>query len=164
MCRQEIAEKMHGKKWPEDFIKNKIKVTKNRGFSFTALGEVAVKAIKGKKWKLFEGPTTSASFLMMVKGRTDCYFNDGLSIRSEAKKMKDSGVYDPGGKHQAFKQTTFIKDGKKQNFLKKETGHIGWSKKYKAEYKDDLISKVDAVIKKMKESGEIQKIIEKFTN
>ncbi|MDC0253598.1 hypothetical protein OAK75_01780, partial [Bacteriovoracales bacterium] len=62
-----------------------------------------------------------------------------------------------------FKQTTFIKEGKEQNFLKKETGHIGWSKTFKADYKDDLTTKFDAVIKKMREGGEIKKIIDKFT-
>ena len=163
MCRQSVARKMHGKKWPEDFIKNKIKITRNRGFSYAALGPVAVKAIESKKWKLYEGGSTKASFMMMAKGRADCYFNDGLSIRSEAKNLQNNGVYQPGGKHHAFKQTTFIKDGKEQNFLKKETGHIGWSKAFKADYKDDLTSKFDAVIKKMKESGEIKKIIDQFT-
>lgn len=163
MCRKEIADKMRGKKWPEDFISNKIKVARNRGFSYTALGKPAIDAIESKKWKLVEGSSTKASFMMMAKGRADCYFNDGLSIRSEAKKLKDSGVYQPGGKHQEFEQTTFVKEGKEQNFLKKETGHIGWSKSYKADYKDDLVMKVDAVIKKMRESGEIQKIIESFT-
>ena len=111
-----------------------------------------------------EGSSTKASFLMMVKGRADCYYNDGLSIRSEAKKLRNAGVYQPGGKHQAFKQTTFVKDGNEQNFLKKETGHIGWSKAYKADHKDDLTAKFDAVIKKMRESVEIKKIIESFTN
>jgi len=163
MCRKEIADKMRGKKWPEDFISNKIKGARNRGFSYAALGKPAIEAIEGKKWKLVEGSSTKASFMMMAKGRADCYFNDGLSIRSEAKKLKNSGVYQPGGKHQAFEQTTFVKDGKEQNFLKKETGHIGWSKAFKAEYKDDLVSKVDAVIKKMKEKGEIKKLIDEFT-
>ncbi len=66
MCRKEIAEKMHGKKWPEDFVKEKIKIARNRGFSYTSLGTEAVKLIKLKKLKLTEGSSTRASFMMMV--------------------------------------------------------------------------------------------------
>ena len=44
MCRTEIAEKMRGKKWHEDFIASKIKVGRNRGFSYASLGDTAVKA------------------------------------------------------------------------------------------------------------------------
>jgi polar amino acid transport system substrate-binding protein len=162
MCQKSVAEKMNEKIWPQDFVAEGISISRNRGFSTASFGKEANRLIKEKKLIIIDGGSTKAAFLMMVKKRTHCYFNDGLSIQSEAKNLLINGVYRPGEGHSEFSQIVLIKEGKKQNFLSAETGHIGWSKKFKAKYKMDIISNFDAVIKKMKKSGEIKSIVRKF--
>ena len=117
-------------------------------------GEEFVELVKNKGIILREGKSNKAVIMMMVKGKVDCYFNDRISTLSEAKKLKETGIYKPGNGHEEFME--MVK-------LKLENGYIGWSKDSKEGYKADLVKKVDGVLKGVKESGKIQAIVDKFT-
>ena len=95
---------------------------------------------------------TPNNLLKLIAGRVDCYMNDALSIQWELKQLAKEGRYDGNSLLQGAT-------------ISAEQGFLGFAVNsnrfpYKEEFKQQYLN----ILKKMKESGEIQKIIEEFVN
>jgi len=125
-------------KWPEDFYGHTIGL--NRGFSPYALGGVAFgDAFQAKKIKTEEANTTEQNFKKLERERFPFYIND---------KFLDISPYPS------------IKKGMTVNI---NFGHLGFTKQndnYK--FITDFKNTFDQIIKDMKESNEIKKILDKY--
>lgn len=125
-------------KYPEDFFG--LSVCLNRGFSTLTVGGVKFdKAVKEKKITLVEGNDNKACLNRVSKGLVDFYINDQLIDISSFTNIKKGLIA-------------------KENF-----GHVGFTLKTKKyPYMDDLTLKLNKVIKDMKKSGEIDKILRNY--
>lgn len=133
------SENLKGKtKWPEDFYGSKIGM--NMGFNpFSMGGDAFGEACKAKKIKIEEANNNEQNFKKLERNRIDFYIND---------KMIDISPY-PSIKRGIVAKTNY--------------GYLGFTKKNENyNYKTDFIKKFNQNIKKMKKSGEIQKIIDKY--
>ena len=134
-------EKLNGKAiWPEDFYGYKIGL--NRGFGLYAVGgDKFGDACKAGKIKIQEANNNDQNLKKIKYGRIDFYINDRLIDIS---------------------QYPSIKRGVVANI---NYGYLGFTKKNEIfSFKSDFIEKFNRSIKKMKESGEIKKIIETYLN
>lgn len=133
-------EKLEGKiKWPEDFFGSTVAM--NSGYNPVSMGTQAFKdAIDAGKIKLDDqGQKNENNLKKLEKGRVDFYITDQMIDIS------------------AFKS---IVRGIEAN---KNHGYLGFTKKQdKFSFIPDLKSKFDAVIKEMKASGEIDKIVNSY--
>jgi len=133
-------ETLKGKnKWPEDFYGSKIGL--NSGFSPLSMGgKVLDGAIKAGKIILDdEGKSNEICLKKLAAGRIDFYLNDRLIDISATPKVKRSEIV-----------------------VSENNGFLGFTKKAeKFPYIDDFKSKFDAIIKEMKQSGEIEAIVNK---
>jgi len=122
--------------FPEDFFG--LTVCLNKGFTLMTGGVKMKQAIENNDMKLVYGKNNKACLGRVFRGVADLYVNDQLIDISEFSDIK-----------RGLKAT--------ENF-----GHIGFTlKKEKYDYIDDFEKKFNAVIKKMKQSGEIDKILKK---
>ena len=149
-CREEILTKPRPD-WPEDYYG--LRVGNNAGFQIRS--EKFWKAVKEGKLKLDEAKGTDKNILKLATKKIDCYANDRLSILWEIKKLKESGKYDEGGKHSRIVESVIVST---------EKGYIGFTNKDKGKFgfKDDFLAKINKIIKNMKASGEIDKIIKNY--
>lgn len=124
-------------KFPEDFYGKKVCL--NKGFSPATMGgETFDKAVKSGKIKLIEGNNNKACLGQVNRGIADFYLNDQL--------------VDP-----IFPA---VKKGIK---IKENQGYVGFTlKNDNYAFSADFQGKFNAVIKSMKENGEIDKILKKY--
>ncbi len=124
--------------YPEDFYGTTVCL--NRGFNqYVMGGDKFSKAIKNKKIKLIEANNNNDCLTRVKRGMADFYINDQLIDISKF---------------------TSIKKGMK---AKANFGHIGFTlKDNKYPFMKDLQQKFNSEIKKMKQSGEIDKIVQKY--
>jgi len=135
-AREEILKDK--KSFPEDFYG--MTVCLNRSFTpFVMGGDELVKAIESKKITLIEANKNKDCLARIKRKMADFYINDQLIDISEFD-MVQRGIK-----------------------VKSNLGHIGFTLKTKNyPYMDDLQTKVNQVIKQMKKSGEIEKIIQNY--
>jgi polar amino acid transport system substrate-binding protein len=152
ICRKETLEQIQADKWPEGYYG--LKIGNNAGFELG--GERFLSAVKDGKIILEEARGNRINILKLGLGRIDCYINDRLSILWELKEMKKIGLYDEGGKHSKLSEAAVIS---------LENGYLGFSNTNNSEFyfKDDFVNKFNTIIVEMKESGEIEGILDKFT-
>lgn len=131
-CRKEVMSSPRGN-WPDDYKDLEIGV--NAGFSVP----------NAEVLKIQESANNEANIKKLQAGRIDCYVNDDASIKYSMKQMNI-----PAG---AIVKGTQIS---------LENGYLGFSKNNNAGYKADFLQKFNAVIKEMKSSGEIDKIMSSF--
>jgi polar amino acid transport system substrate-binding protein len=135
-AREEILKNI--KSFPKDFYG--MTVCLNRGFGQEVMGGVEfVKAIKSKKITLIEANKNKDCLNRIKRKIADFYINDQLIDISDFKMIK-KGIA-----------------------VKSNSGHIGFTLKTKKyPFINDLQIKIDKVIKEMKRSGEIDKMIKKY--
>jgi len=126
------------KNYPKDFYGTTLCL--NRGFNQSLLGgENLSKAIKNNKIKLIEGDNNQACLSRVIRGMADFYINDQLI---DTKKFP------------------VIKKGMK---VKENFGHVGFTLQDKNyPFMKDLQKEFNATIKKMKQNGQIAKILKKY--
>lgn len=139
LCHKDIFNKSRSK-WPEDFYG--LNIGQNNGFDF--IDDAHRNAVKSGKIKASYAKSATANIRKLDKKKIDCYINDRFVVLQEAKKQ---------GKMSSFKEGPT---------LKTEQGYLGFAKNGKFPFKNDFIAKFNTVIKQMKASGEIQKILDKY--
>ncbi|GAA3916175.1 ABC transporter substrate-binding protein [Litoribacillus peritrichatus] len=144
-CRNEVLTKPRPN-WPEDYYG--LDIGNNAGF--LAGGDAFWAAVKDKKISVQETKGTPRNLLKLIAGRVDCYMNDSLSIRWELKKLQSEGKYDGSSLS-------------KGAVISKEQGFLGFSKvSNDFPYKKDFKSKYLQILKELKASGEIDRIVDKY--
>lgn len=133
------------KNFPDDY--KGIVLGKNAGF---ALGEAVDAAVNAGILKVSEIKGMKGNLKKLVAGRIDCYANDRLSILSELKKMQKAGQYDGSSVVET-------------NTLSIEKGYLAINALASEEVKA-FLDRFNAVIRAMKDSGEIDTIIKKYTD
>jgi len=132
--------------WPDDYFG--LTIGNNAGFA--AGGEAFWAAVKAGKIKVQETKGTPANLKKLIGGRVDCYMNDGLSIQWELKQLQAKGAYDGSS---LSKGTT----------ISAEQGYLGFATDgSKFPYKDSFKQEYLKQLKTMKESGELQQIVDQY--
>ncbi len=132
--------------WPGDYMG--LTIGNNSGFS--AGGDEFKAAVKAGKIKLSETKGTPKNLLKLIAGRVDCYMNDALSIQWELKKLQKEGKYNG---------STIVEGAT----ISSEQGFLGFATKGdKFPFKDDFKSQYHKILSEMKESGEVDKIIQEY--
>jgi polar amino acid transport system substrate-binding protein len=112
-------------------------------------------AVKEGKISLYEGNKNSDILALMAKRRLDCYVNERLSILWALKRMRMSGDYDDIGIQRNLVEGPTIS---------REQTYLGYTDRDEGQFsfKADFVKKFDAAIDSMKQSGELQDIVEGF--
>ncbi len=147
--RDEILIKKERQEWPDDFLG--LRVGQNLGFRLG--GEKFWQAVENGEIFLEEARSTQVNLLKLGLGRIDCYINDRTAILMELNRLKKRGDYDEGGTHAKLVEGPVVNS---------EWGHLGITNRGNFPYKNDFIERFNAEIKKMQDSGEIQKIINSY--
>lgn len=145
LCREEILS-VPRNIWVDDYIGLNVGI--NLGFK-------SISEENAKKINIQEFGDNRTNILKLGLGRIDCYVNDKVAMLWTLKNLKDSGEYDEGGKHSKLIVGATIS---------KENGYLGYTNKNDMEFyfKEDFKTQLDQIINKMKESGEIAKIIDAY--
>ncbi|WP_237361903.1 substrate-binding periplasmic protein [Vibrio marisflavi] len=132
--------------WPLDYIG--LKIGGNSGFS--SGGDQFYDLVEKNQIELDEVKGTESNILKLISGRIDCYMNDAISIQWELNKLQLSGQYDG----ESIVQGAVISS---------EHGYLGIASDGREfSFKEDFKQQYLGVLKAMKKSGEIEKIISKF--
>ncbi|MGR6874811.1 substrate-binding periplasmic protein [Pseudomonas sp. HK3] len=125
-------------KWPEDFYGYKIGLT--RGYNpFSMGGDNFGKAVKSEKITIEEANSNHENLIKLEKGRIDFYITDQLID---------------------IKPYPLIKRGM---IVNTNHGYLGFTQKNEVfKYKADFIQQFNRIIIDLKQSGEIQKIVEHY--
>lgn len=132
--------------WPGDYMG--LTIGNNAGFS--AGGDEFWSAVKAGKIKVTETKGTPKNLLKLINGRIDCYMNDALSIQWELKKLQNEGKYNG----QSIAEGATISS--EQGFLGIVTNGAGFP------YKESFKTEYHAILNQMRESGELDRIVNDF--
>lgn len=144
-----IADKRQLNSWPVDF--HGMKIGRNPGYTISQ-NEEFLEAVRSGHITLEDAKDNRSNILKLAMGRVDAYVNDRLSILWEVSRLKKSGEYDEGGRHEEIVEGIT---------LSVEQGYLGFTNQDKGvfTYKDNFITTFNTIISDMKEKGEIKKII-----
>jgi len=135
MASTKVLEKREN--FPKDFYG--LTVCMNRGFTLLVGGDKFAKAVENKKIKRIDANSNKECLIRVQRGMADFYINDQLIDISSF---------------------PYIKKAMKIN---SNFGHIGFTLKEKRyPFMKDLQKNFNSVIKQMKKSGEIERIIQKY--
>jgi len=127
-----------------------LKIAKQKAWSLN-LPKALNQALQNKTVELIED-TNEANMHKLITKEIDCYINDSIAMQRSiilAKYQHKTNKY----------RLKKIKDIVKITELSRESTHIGFSKKSFAK-RDDLIKQINRAIKVMRDSGEIDLIIQ----
>lgn len=131
-CRKDVLSSPRPN-WPADYKDLEIGIIS--GYAVPNKEELSIQ----------EADDNEVNLKKVMAGRIDCFVNDDASVRYSMKQMNI-----PAGKVAKGTQ------------ISNENGYLGFSKANTAPYKDDFVKKFNAVIKEMKSSGEIDKIVSDY--
>lgn len=137
--------------WPQDYAG--LKIGNNAGFAtFT---ETPAQLQAQYQIIIENEPGTETGLLRLASGQIDCYVNDRLSVLWLLSRLRAQGKYNPNGAHANILEGATIVS---------EQGHIGYTNADKGAfaYKADFMAQTDKILTAMKESGEIEQIVEAF--
>lgn len=152
---ESTAKKRQLNSWPVDF--NGMKIGRNAGFTISQ-NEDFLEAVSSGRITLEDAKDNRSNILKLAMGRVDAYVNDRLSILWELSRLKKSGEYEEGGRHEKIVEGIT---------LSVEQGYLGFTNQDKGvfTFKEDFIKTLNKIILDMKEKGEIEKIIlDSYTN
>lgn len=137
--------------WPEDYYG--LTIGNNSGYKLG--GDKFWKAAKQGKIKIEEADGNRRNMLKLGTDRIDCYINDRLSIIWELNRLRKSGEYKGG----------YAKLGEGA-VISSEQGFLGFTDRDNGKFyfKDDFVKKFNALVNEMKNTGELEKIIDDFLN
>lgn len=134
------------KNWPKDF--HTLKVGVNSGYQVG--GKEFLDAVKNGQIVKEEAIDNKTNLKKLLSGRIDCYVNDKNAILYSIKLLKEEGV------------KISISDFYIAATASKENGYLGFSKTFKAPWKNKFISEFKKIIIEMKKNGEIDNIINSY--
>ncbi|MDP3815794.1 ABC transporter substrate-binding protein [Pseudomonas sp.] len=149
-CRQDIFKDNPRLRWPEDY--RGLRFGNNMGF--LPGGQPFWSAVQLGLIHVEEAPGNRANLLKLVHQRIDCYLNDRLSVLSELAGMRDDGLYEPS-KH------GLIAEGPSVSV---ENGHVGFSNRTaeRFPFKQDFADQLDSALIQLRQSGEIERIVQRY--
>lgn len=143
-CRDNVMDRPRPN-WPGDFYH--LRIGNNQGF--LTPGAAFFGAVNAGLIDLNEVKDTNTGLRMLILGRVDCFVNDRRTILHELNNLQGEGVYHP----------------REDPIVEAATGdghwaYLGYTNK-KPElypYKNEFVRQVDAIIKRMHDTGEIDRI------
>ncbi|MFC4157892.1 substrate-binding periplasmic protein [Chitinimonas lacunae] len=147
-CNDEVM-KTPRKQFPQDF--NGLVVGVNAGFTLT---DKLQEAAKAGKIKLEEAKGNDANLLKLAAKRIGCYANDAVSVRYSLRRLREA----PGAL--ADIKTLTLRDAVE---LAGENAYVGYSRTFKAPYKDDFIRRLDAALAGLAPE-EVNKLVARYIN
>ncbi|MFT5503998.1 MAG: polar amino acid transport system substrate-binding protein [Gammaproteobacteria bacterium] len=152
VCRAEIM-KSKRPNWPSDYLGLIIgNNTGYDGFGGTSFRQLVQK----KKISLKEVKTTRQNILMLIRGRTDCYMANRLSLAWEMKKLRDLGQIDDLAESAITESLVISSDAVYMGFTDRDDGLFHFKRDFHEKFNNELY--------KMTKSNEIQEIAEKYLN
>ncbi|MDE1460734.1 substrate-binding periplasmic protein [Spartinivicinus poritis] len=150
VCREEVFSNGPRADWPYDYIG--LTIGRNSGFETFSVD--FWRLVASDKIKVESAGGTRLNLLKVAKNRIPCYANDKLSIFWELKQMEKNGEYKPA-EHGRIVEGVVISA---------EWGHVGYTNQGggRFPFKDDFVMQLDIILKKMKSSGRINNIVERY--
>jgi polar amino acid transport system substrate-binding protein len=138
--------------WPQDYAG--LKIAHNQGFSTF---KETVDELAKYNITIVNAVGSETNLIKLANRQVDCYDNDRLSILWQLQRLKAKGAYKPGSTQAEIVEATVISS---------EKGYLGYTNTDKGAfaYKEDFKAQLDKILADMKESGEIQKIVDQFIN
>lgn len=136
-------------RFPDDFADVSIGI--NSGY---ALSSVLVEARKLHRVHIDEANGNEANVRKLAMNRIGCYINDSLSIRYTIKKMKKDKLHFP-------ELINFIPHEVAE--LSSEEAYVGFSRFSKLPFKADFIKQLNAALQELKQNGEVNLIVAKYS-
>ncbi|HJV00357.1 MAG TPA: transporter substrate-binding domain-containing protein [Burkholderiaceae bacterium] len=137
------------KHWPADYYG--LRIGYNAGF--LSGGKAFDEAARAGRLSALPARSSRLNLLKLLKGRIDCYLNDRLSIEWELGKLRHEKLIEAGALE--VRETAA---------LSAEQGHLGYTMRDDGRfpYKQDFIRQFNAIIRDMKQDGEIRHTVERF--
>ncbi|MCY1362002.1 lysine-arginine-ornithine-binding periplasmic protein [compost metagenome] len=151
-CRQSVLAKRPRQRWPEDFQGLRFGVNLGSLSAGTAFWQ----AKSNNMIKIEEAPGTRSNLLKMLRGRIDCFAFDRISTLNALAELKRSGDYDEA-------RDEPITEGP---ILNKDTAHVGYTNRDQDRFpfKEDFATQLDRALDAMRRSGEIERIVQRYTD
>jgi polar amino acid transport system substrate-binding protein len=148
-CNRPVTAQRALKNWPADYYG--LRIGLNAGF--LSGGAAFDEAARAGRLSALPARNSRLNLLKLLKGRIDCYLNDRLSIVWELAKLRHEKLIGTGALE--VEETAA---------LSAEQGHLGYTLRDDGRfpYKDDFIRRFNAIIRDMKQDGEIRNTIEQF--
>lgn len=137
-------------RWPDDYHG----LVFGNNFGFLPGGPAFWNAVQFGLIRVEEAPGSRANLLKLANRRVDCYLNDRLSVLIELASMQRDGVLKPAQRRAIVEGPT----------VSVESGFVGFTNQDngKFAFKNDFVKKLNAVLISLRQSGEIQRIVERY--
>jgi len=151
-CRQSVFSERPRQRWPEDFQGLRFGVN----FGSLSPGAAYWQAVERKLITVEEAPGTRSNLLKMMRGRIDCFAFDRISTLGVLADLRRSGHYDEARGER-------IAEGP---ILNQDTAHVGYTGRDQGRFpfKEDFASQLDAALETLRRSGEIERIVKRYTD
>jgi polar amino acid transport system substrate-binding protein len=151
-CHHQVFAKGPRKRWPDDY--QGLRFGNNPGY--LSADQPFWHAVRRGLILIEEAPGNRANLQKLLRQRIDCYFNERLAILAELALMRRDGLYDPN-------DATPLVEGPT---ISVEHGHVGYSNTDNARFpfKADFVRQLNAAIERLRKSGEIERIVHRYTH
>lgn len=151
-CRQSVFAERPRQRWPDDFQGLRFGIN----FGSLAPGAAYWQAVERKQILVEEAPGTRSNLQKMMRGRIDCFAFDRISTLGVLAELRRSGRYDE-------KRDERITEGP---VLNRDTAHVGYTGRDEGRfpYKEDFAAQLDMALEALRDSGEIEKIVRRYTD
>lgn len=148
-CNSAVTAQRPLKNWPADYTG--LRIGLNAGF--LSGGKLFDQAVRDGRLRAVPARSNRHNLLKLLKGRIDCYMNDRLSIVWELGKLRHEKLVEADALEVA--ETAAISA---------EHGYLGVTNRDggRFPYKQDFIHKFNAVLREMKQDGEIRSVLDQF--
>lgn len=150
-CHREVFAGGPRTRWPDDY--HGLRFGNNPGF--LSADQPFWQAVRLGLIQVEEAPGNRANLQKLLRRRIDCYFNDRISILAELAQMQRDGLYDAEGSAPIVEGPT----------ISVESGHVGFSSSDggRFPFKEDFVRQLDAALIELRQSGEIERIVRRYT-
>lgn len=149
VCRKGIFTE-NRTRWPEDFYG----LTIGQSSGYLMGGDKYIEAVRQGKITVSESLRTGQNLLMVATGRIDCYINDELAVKTEELMLSLQPRYKK------------LVDNLDNGFtISEEHGYLAFSNVNEDNYpyKHNFVTQFNLAIKQMKDNGEYDAIVSRYT-
>lgn len=153
VCNNEVAREKPRPLFPKDYYG----LTFGKSMGFHTGSEAFLEAVRNHKIRIQEAGDTRNNLQKIVLGRVDCHINDRRAIEWYLMSTRAPGFDEdcPKLSDDPSANTPLVE----MHVVQTEHGHIGFSNKVDSR---DFILQFNAILAKMKESGELDAVIHDF--
>jgi polar amino acid transport system substrate-binding protein len=150
-CHRQVFAKGPRKRWPDDY--QGLRFGNNPGY--LSADQPFWQAVRRGLILIEEAPGNRANLQKLLRQRIDCYFNERRVVRAELAQMRRDGLYDD-------KDSELIVEGPT---ISVEHTHVGYSDTDNARFpfKEDFVRQLNAAIEQVRKSGEIERIVQRYS-